>query len=398
MPNKVFSFDWHTTILSVLISGMFLSFVLQTLFVQTLMLWLLGGFAVYTGIRTRKFYFQWYSVFFLAIFLMRVLALWRQPELKFSSVELSLSFVLFPLIFSLIKISEKQWVIIQKIVVIGFSAFFVVILYNFVIHIYFENLVRETLENAKWYYPLYLKSPFLYHPSYLAVILAPSIPMCFNLAAKSGKQWQQWLWLMFIPLHIFIVFAIGSRVGLFICAGLIILCSVCFFKNLNLFSKIVLGLGFVAAIGVFSLSNINYTEDPIRKEMNAFAIEKIKERPVSGYGYKTKHFQLNDEGVKFQNPFITELAHFHNSYLDEMFQFGFIGAAPLYLLLLYLFYLAIRKRNVFLSSFLVIYLLFFYVEYPLVLAKGVMPLMLLISVAMNLLIEKKIYPDEKKQI
>ncbi|MDR0437553.1 MAG: O-antigen ligase family protein [Bacteroidales bacterium] len=390
------SLNWHSIALCILISGLFLSFVLKTFFVQTLLLWLLGGFAIYTGIRTRKFYFQWYSVFFLAMFLLRILALWRQPELKFSNIEISLSFILFPLIFSLVKVDEKMWAIIQKAVVIGFATFLCVILYNFIIHIYFENLVKEVFANAKGYYWMFLKSPFYNHPSFLSVILAPSIPMCFNLAAKAAKNWQQWLWLLFIPLLVFIVFVSGSRIGLFICGALIVLSCIYFFKKLNIISKIALSLAFVAAIGVFRISTINYTEDPIRKEMNAFVIEKIKERPLFGYGYGTQNVQLNNvENLsEFNNPAIYTMAHFHNTYLDDFFQFGFIGISLLVSLLLYLIYWFIKKHNIFLLSFLMIYIPFFYVELPFNVMKGIMPMMLFLAVIMNI---QRMQNTEKKK-
>jgi len=392
MRDNVSSFDWQSIALCVLISGMFLSFVLETFFVQTLFLWLLGGFAIYTGIRARKFYFQWYSVFFWAMFLLRILALWRQPELKFSNIEISLSFMLFPLFFSLIKVNENMWIIIQKVVVIGFAIFLCMILYNFIIHIYFENLVRETFTNAKYLYALFLKEPFYGHPSFLAVILAPSIPMCFNLAVKASKNWQQWLWLLFIPLIVFIVFVIGSRIGLFVCGMLIVLCCIYFFKKFNIVSKIALGLAFVAAIGMFRISTINYTEDPIRKEMNAFAIEKIKEHPLLGHGYGTQHAHLNDteNPQEFENSFIFIVNHFHNTYLDETFQFGFIGALPFFLLILYLIGFALKKRDVFLFSFLIIYIPFFYVELPFNSMKGIMPMMLFLAIIMNLLHKKEL--------
>ena len=393
MRNKTLSFNWQSIVLCSLISGMFLSFVLETFFFQTLLFWLLGGFAIYTGIRTRKFYFQWYSVFFAAMFLLRIFALLRQPEIKFSDIELSLSFILFPLIFSLIKIDEKQWKNIQKMVVVGFAVFLCVIIYNYIVHIYLQGLFRESLAFAKGYYPLYLKKPFTIHPSYLAVILAPSIPMCFNLASKAKKNWQQWLWLSFVPVLIFVVFIIGSRIGLIICAGLVILCSAYFFKKLNWVSKLVLILGFLVAIGVFRISTINYTEDPIRKEMNQFAIEKIKAKPFFGYGYNAQLEQVRQLDESSGYPILQSLdddtkAHFHNQYLEELFQFGFIGFLPFLLLLFYLFYLGIKNRDIYILSFLLIYLLFFFVDTVDTRVKGIMPMMLLIALIMNIMNEQ----------
>ena len=388
MRNKFLSFDWHSAVLCTLISGMFLSFVLETFFVQTLILWLLGGFAIYTGIRTRKFYFQWYSVFFLAMFLMRILALWRQPELKFSNIELSLSFVLFPLIFSLIKVDAKQWKIIQKCVVVGFALFLLIILHAYIVNIYQQGLFRASLENAKQHYNLFLKSPFYFHPSYLAIILMPSIPMCFNLATSSSKQWQQWLWLSFVLLLIFIIFVIGSRIGLLVGAGLIVLCSIYFFKKLNIAPKIALVLIFFVALRAFSLTTIDYTNDPIRKEMSHFSIEKIKERPFLGYGYNTQleHVRQLDESSGYSIlPYIDDgtRAHFHNQYLEETFQFGLIGALPFFLLLLYLLYFGVKKQDIYILSFLVIYLLFFCTDTADTRVNGIMPMMLLIALIMN---------------
>jgi O-antigen ligase len=266
-----------------------------------------------------------------------------------------------------------------------------VILHKYIVHIYRQELFHESLVNAKWYYWLFLKKPFYNHPSFLAVILAPSIPMCFNLAAKATKNWQQWLWLMFIPVLVFIVFAIGSRIGLFIYGMLIVLCCVYFFKKLNLVSICVIGAMLGVALVVSKFSTIDYTEDPIRKEMNRFAIEKIKERPLLGYGYNTQLEQIWQLNESSGYPILLELddntrAHLHNQYLEEIFQFGLIGALPFFFLLLYLIYLGVKKRDVYLLSFLLIYLLFFCVDTADTRVKGIMPMMLLTTLIMNVLI------------
>ncbi len=400
MNSKISPFNRQSITLCVLISGMFLSFVLGTLFVQTLMLWLLGGFAIYTGIRDRKFYFQWYSVFFAGLFLLRWVALWLQPELQFSDVELSLSFILFPLIFSLVKVDEKQWKVIQTVVVIGFAIFLLVVLYNYVIQICCQGLFHESLVSPKSSYRHFLKYPSYMHPSFLAIILCPSIPMCFNLAGNASKNWQQWLWLLFIPLLLFVIFVIGSRIGLLVSIGLIALCGVCFFKKLNVLTKIVSGLAIVAMLILAKNSTINYTADPIREETKEFAIEKIKEQPLLGHGYKTQSAHLNDtvNPTTFSDPGIQALNHFHNTYFDEVFQFGFIGALPLLLLLLFLIGLALKTRNVFLISFLAIYILFFYVETPFNSAKGMMPMMLFLSVVMSVLNEQILSRRKKESL
>jgi len=389
MRDKIASVNWQSITLCTLISGMFLSFVLETFFVQTLLLWLLGAFAIYTGIRTRKFYFQWYSVFFLALFLLRILALWIQPELKFSNIEQSLSFILFPLIFSLVKVDEKQWKIIQTCVVVGFTLFLILVLRSYYIHIYQQELVRESLTNAKAYYPLFLKSPFYFHPSFLAILLAPSIPMCFNLAVKSEKQWQQWVWLLFIPLLLFIVFVIGSRIGLAVCGALVVLSCLYFFKKLNSFSTLILGVMLGVMLIGSKVSAVDYAKDPIRDAMTNLAVEHIKERPFFGHGYSIQRILFEKqlaESEEFQATLHgTAFDHFHNTYLDELFQFGFIGTLPLFLLILYLIYFCVKKRDIFLFSFLTIYGLFFYVELPFNSIKGIMPMMLFLAVIMNVL-------------
>jgi O-antigen ligase len=366
---------------------MFLSFVLETFFVQTLMLWLLGGFAIYTGIHTRKFYFQWYSVLFLAMFLVCMLAFLRQPELKFSNVELSLSLIIFPAIFSLIKVNLRQWEIIQMCVVVGFALFLLIILQFYIVNICMQGLFRESLTHAKSHYVSFLKSPFYNHPSFLSIILAPSIPMCFNLATKAKKQWQQWLWLSFVPLLMFIVFVSGSRIGLPVCGALIILCSIYFFKKLNVTSKIVIALAFLVTLVLFSQTTINYTEDPARKEMNHLSIEKIKERPLLGHGHSTQRASLEEHIIALEESTVLQgitFGYFHNTYLDKLFQHGIIGSLPFFLLLLYLIYTCIKKRDFFLLSFLIIYLPFFIVETPLVGVKGMMPMMLLLCLIMNI--------------
>jgi O-antigen ligase len=232
------------------------------------------------------------------------------------------------------------------------------------------------------------------------MILAPGIPMCFSLATKTRKRWQQWLWLLFIPLLILVVVVIGSRAGLIICGVLTIVCAVWFFKKLNLVSKISLGLVSLMVLGFFHHSNINYTKDPIREALIDFAVERIKERPVFGHGYSIQRVLLEErasdpEALRIHRV-TAKFDHFHNTYLDEVFQFGLIGSLPLALLLLYLIYLCVKKRDVFLLSFLVIYLLFFYVETPFNSVKGIMPMMLLICLVMNMLNEQTV--DKKDQL
>ncbi len=218
--------------------------------------------------------------------------------------------------------------------------------------------------------------------------------MCFNLAANAPKLWQQWLCLLFIPLLLFVVFASGSRVGLFVSIGLVGLCSLYFFKKLNSITTLALGLALGAVLVFAKTSTITYTEDPIRKEMNAFAKEKIKEQPFFGYGYSTQKAQTNkaqeQDPATFTIPYVVTMDHFHNTYLDEVFQFGFVGALPFYLLLLFLVVITIKNRNVFLLSFLAIYVLFFYTETVVNTLKGIMPMMLFLCVVMCVLNEKRL--------
>jgi len=64
--------------------------------------------------------------------------------------------------------------------------------------------------------------------------------------------------------------------------------------------------------------------------------------------------------------------HFHNQLLDELVQFGIIGAIPLLAMFAYICFIAVRKRDILLLSFLLIYIPFCNVESPFSSVKGIM--------------------------
>ncbi|GHT75528.1 hypothetical protein FACS189456_7300 [Bacteroidia bacterium] len=76
-----------------------------------------------------------------------------------------------------------------------------------------------------------------------------------------------------------------------------------------------------------------------------------------------------------EDKYVYTFNHFHNQILDEVVQFGFLGAIPLGALFIYLAVLAFRRRDYLLFAFLGIYLPFCCVESPLMTIKGIIPMM-----------------------
>jgi len=127
----------------------------------------------------------------------------------------------------------------------------------------------------------------------------------------------------------------------------------------------------MALVTYFSSLSIT---DPIRVQLRSVGLYAFKQHPWFGSGaYSMKSYLQSDElAQQLGYAGGLEFGHFHNQFLDELVQFGVVGAIPLFALFVYLCILAIRKRDFLLASFLAIYILFCYVESPFGSVKGIM--------------------------
>jgi len=115
--------------------------------------------------------------------------------------------------------------------------------------------------------------------------------------------------------------------------------------------------------------------DHERAALRKTAISVIKEKPVLGWGtgYVTPLIQDEERAhsLGIETPY--DFNQFHNQYFEDMVQFGVFGILILLVLLGWILWVGISEKNFLLLSFLAIYILFFWTESVLFVAKGVTP-------------------------
>jgi len=231
--------------------------------------------------------------------------------------------------------------------------------------------------DSKLYAPLLMMWPAHHHPSYLSSILLMAVPVALYLRYHGEKQITLIEMLLCVLAPIVFTVLSGARVGMIMTPALLILGYLFYCKFRPVF-KWGLALAGVATVGVmlhFFPTTDNRFGDPIRVDLRKTAISAIKEKPVLGWGTGFVEPLIQDEerahSLGIESPY--DFNQFHNQYLENMVQFGVFGILILLVLLGWILWVGISEKNFLLLSFLAIYILFFWTESVLFVAKGVTP-------------------------
>lgn len=224
--------------------------------------------------------------------------------------------------------------------------------------------------------------PLHLHATYLSMYVCFAIAVCIYRLYKE-RGWLQWLsCLMLTPLMLSLLL-LSSRIVVVPFACILVLVLPFFLRR----RALVLHLGLLAVllfiglryVGNFSaiqdrfrndtLRELNissdatihyhfdtiHTNDATRAERWQCALELIGEQPVLGYGTGMEKQMLNVkyEKYKLSNSILNGFDA-HNQYLAYMIKSGIFGLLSFLLLLVFCFYRAIRTKNFYFISFLLI--------------------------------------------
>jgi len=204
-----------------------------------------------------------------------------------------------------------------------------------------------------------------------------AIPVALYLRYQDEKQITLIGMLLCVLLPIAFAVLSGARVGMIIAPMLLVLgyFFYCKFRPAFKWGLVVVG---IAAGGIllhlFPKADDHFV-DPNRADLRKTAISAIKEKPVFGWGTgyvePLIHSEERAHSLGIETPY--DFNQFHNQYLEDMVQFGAPGILILLVLLGWILWVGIREKNCLLLSFLAIYILFFWTESVLFVAKGVVP-------------------------
>jgi O-antigen ligase len=224
--------------------------------------------------------------------------------------------------------------------------------------------------------------PLHLHATYLSMYVCFAIAVCIYRLYKE-RGWLQWLsCLMLVPLFLSLIL-LSSRIVIVPFACILVLVLPFFLRrralilHLGLLAVLLfIGLRYVGnfsaiqdrfrndtlrELNISSDAKIHYrfdtihTNDATRAERWQCALELIGERPLLGYGTGMEKQMLNVkyEKYKLSNSILNGFDA-HNQYLAYMIKSGILGLLSFLLLLSFCFYRAIRTKNFYFISFLLI--------------------------------------------
>ncbi|MGL4956345.1 MAG: O-antigen ligase family protein [Bacteroidales bacterium] len=343
-----------------------------------LSLWGVCFIALLNEVFHRHFSFRPIYIILLMMFSLRIIGILSSKNTPFSCIEQSLSLLIIPICLSAISFSKKQIICILHAICYGYILLSGLIILSYIVNVHCNSTdtnFLQALSNPKLYYSHFLIPPFWWHPSFISVALSFFIPLGFYLRFETNKISRTTLTLG-ILIVIFAIYIMGARIAIWLIGILLILQFIGYRKKISRVSKI-LGIASIALIAILiaNYSSLELSSDGIRSQLLHTGWTVFKQTPWFGSNVCSMGTYINSESLAhslgYSNAF--HFNHFHNQFLDELVQFGIIGAIPLFALFIYLTLLAIRHRDLLLINFLFIYFLFFNVESPIASIKGIMP-------------------------
>ena len=345
-------------------TGFFVLFALMSLFVRE---------KFYT---LNKVYF---FIFLYAIFFM--LGTIYTPK-GFYFPEMTYTFYVLPLSFSLFRLKKQSLLLIIKIV------FRIMAVYMAVSIVYWWfNLLILNMSALEWittkFPPAYFyvgKWGHYSHPSYISLVLFPTLISGFYLNYKKDNAvtLSKFELITYIGLCLGFVLVMESRIGL-VELIIIVLISLLYYIRLKTpYLKQTLLVAVLVGVVILMAGENKFSRlihDDVRKADFTLAINYIKEHPVVGAGYHQQRAALEYQDKKMADvnrpadaPPIT---YTHNQFLGDMVQFGIPGLLSLLIMLGGLVWYAFKSRSYLLQLYMLIYLLFMLIEEPLYAQEGI---------------------------
>jgi O-antigen ligase len=314
-------------------------------------------------------------------------------SIAFGLWEKQLAILLFPLIFFLNTIDLKKYtkpllyafalVNILVILYLYYDAFSIILYYN----MEWNAILSGLFLNHKF------SSPIDIHATYLSLYCALSLVtvLSFFLTNKRTNKEKLLATAALIILTLGLL-QLGSRAVLVGLMAVIIFIIPYFIQNSRArktFTLLALGTTLLIAAGIYvsdglnyryikslkndlSIENVAYTLSDPRAERWELAWDLVQKKPLAGYGtgdevplLKEKYFEH-----RFYDSYLHEL-NAHNQYLSFLIKGGVIALAVFLFTLYYFFRLAIKTRNLFFASFLLLFMVVGFSENILNVNKGI---------------------------
>lgn len=348
------------------------------------------GFFVFCALMyffVKKEFFPLNKVYFF-VFLYAVFQMveTRNTPHGFHFPEMSYSFYVLPLSFSLFRLKKQNLLMIAKIV------FRIMIVYMAVSIVYWwYNMQILNASVFQWFsnkvsfndspaYEFVGKWSHYTHPSYISLVLFSALILGFYLNYKKEKTAfiSKFELGAYIALCLTLELAMESRVGLIELLIIVVVSLLYYIKMKSPYLKHAIITGFFMAIIIFFVGSSRFEKilkDDVRKADYTLAINFIKDHPLSGAGYHQQRAALEYEDKQMTD--VTRpatappITYTHNQFLGDMVQFGIPGLIVLLILLSALTWYAIKSRSYLLQLFMLVYILFMFIEEPLYVQEGI---------------------------
>lgn len=308
----------------------------------------------------------------LAVYLVRVvwLLVSNDPLYGLRWLDTGLPFILFPLLFQYLPVSERAFRTTLAFFVRFAFLFCAITLVSVAWHCLAVPVdVGEWLRSPKACYPLAYAWTNEDHPSFLCIVYLLALPAAFFLKRRYGAVSTLEIGALVVVEAAVLAFT-GARVGLIILPALLLLMALygasCRRKLIIAGSLAALTVALTAGLWGRAQPLVDRFKDPIRMQLWETAVASIKERPLLGVGTggMREAIRSPEMAERLHYPQPQPLSYPHNQYLGEAMHFGFLGAIPLFGTLVCLLLLALRRKNLLLQAVLLTAFIFMCTEMP----------------------------------
>lgn len=321
-----------------------------------------------------KFYLRPAALGFVALFLLRVVGSFQTHNQGDAWVLVSrdLPFLIFPLLFSFVRITKDHFDSFLRVLVWSMGAVLLTAAVWLIILFLTKDVSLGTyLSQTKRYWGGEMPPPFFWQPSYVLLSLSPALPACIYLRHQSRFSFPLVPTLLIYISFLIVALLSGSRVNILIPFCFMALTALLFIKTHWLYKAgtvLVLALAF-AMMYQHSVLLQRKLNDVPRSQLWPVAIESIQEAPYFGKGTGASS-EIIHYSPKLSN-YAHGLHHFHNQYLEEIVQFGWIGSLVSLCFILLFVRQVIDRKDFLLGGILLILLMFMVIETPFNSIKGI---------------------------
>jgi O-antigen ligase len=321
-----------------------------------------------------KFYFRPAAFGFIALFLLRVLGSFHTHNQAdaWQLVGRDLPFLIFPILFSFVSIAKDRFDAFLRILVWSMGAVLVIAAVWLIILFLTKNVSLGTyLSQTKRYWGGEMPPPFFWQPSYVLLSLSPALPACIYLRHQSKLAFPLAPIIVIYISFLIVALLSGSRVNILIPFCFMTLTALLFIKTHWLYkvaTVFALTITFAMTYQHSALLQRKLNDVP-RSQLWPVAVESIQESPYFGKGTGASS-EVIHYSPKLSN-YAHGLHHFHNQYLEELVQFGWVGALVCLSFLLLFIIQVFDNKDFLLGGMVLILLLFMVIEAPFNSIKGI---------------------------